>query len=153
MAGLSRREARAVEPFEPIARIDRLFDEWMLPFRRSFADWMADDLIRVDEYRENGTLVVRAELAGVDPEKDVEVTVAEGMLYIQAERRREEKVEGRGYLRQELRTGSFSRSLPLPKDVTEADITATYRHGILEVRVQMPKAAEPEATKIPVKTA
>jgi HSP20 family protein len=61
----------------------------MLPFRRSFslADWMTDEMIRVDEYQENGTLVIRGELAGIDPDKDVTVTVSEGMLRIHAERR------------------------------------------------------------------
>lgn len=157
MAGLSKREAKAVEPFDPLARFDRLFDEWthMLPFRRSFslADWMTDEMIRVDEFQEDDTLVIRAELAGIDPEKDVEVTVAEGMLRIHAERRQEEKTEREGYLRQELRQGTFSRSLPLPKGVTEADITASYKQGILEIRVPMPKVTEPETTKVPVETA
>jgi HSP20 family protein len=157
MAGLSRREAKAVEPFDPLARFDRLFDEWthMLPFRRSFSltDWMTDEMIRVDEYQENETLVIRAELAGIDPDKDVEVTVSEGMLRIHAERREEDKSEGKGYLRHELRRGAFSRNLSLPKGVTEADITASYKHGILEIRIPMPEAKEPESTKIPVETA
>ena len=81
------------------------------------------------------------------------MTVAEGMLRIHAERRQEEKTEREGYLRQELRQGTFSRSLPLPKGVTEADITAGYKQGILEIRVPMPKVTEPETTKVPVETA
>jgi HSP20 family protein len=157
MAGVSTREAKAVEPFDPLARFDRLFDEWthMLPFRRSFslADWMTDEMIRVDEFQEDGTLVIRAELAGIDPDKDVEVTVTEGMLRIHAERRREEHSEGEGYLRRELRQGSFSRNLPLPRGVTEADIRASYKHGILEIRVPMPEETTPEPTKVPVETA
>lgn len=49
------------------------------------------DLIRVEEYREDGTLVVRADLPGIDADKDVELTVADGSLHIKAERRQEEK--------------------------------------------------------------
>jgi HSP20 family protein len=75
------------------------------------------------------------------------------MLHIHAERREEQKTEGKGYLRHELRTGTFSRNLPLPRGVTEADIKATYKHGILEIRVPMPEAEELEPTKIPVETA
>lgn len=130
---------------------DRVFDEWMkaLPFRRSFFSRPGlDQMIQVDEFYENGDLVVRAELPGVDPEKDVEVTVSDGMLHIKAERREEEKKEERGYVRQELRVGTFARSLSLPEGVSEKDIQATYENGILEIRVPAPAPAP--ATKIPV---
>jgi len=131
-----------------LSRFDRLFEEWarMLPFRlMAFPFWWgAGDVIRVEEYREDGTLVVRADLPGIDPDKDVELTISHGMLHIEAQRREEEKREEKGYLRREVRYGSFSRSLPLPEGVTEADIAATYKDGILEIRV-------PEPTREPAK--
>ena len=125
MAGLMRREPHG-EAAGVFSRFDRLFDQWarMTPFRSTaFPRWLeAGDLIRVEEYREDGTLVVRADLPGIDPDKDVELTVAGGMLHIEAERREEEKREEKGYLRREVRYGSLSRSLPLPDGVTGADI-------------------------------
>ena len=115
--------------------------------------WPADELVRVDEYRENGTLVVRAEMAGIDPKKDVEITVFHGVLHISAERREEKKDEGKDYFRQELRYGSFSRDLPLPDGVDESDVKATYKDGILEIRIPLPKdEVEKPTTKIPVTT-
>jgi HSP20 family protein len=155
MAGLLKRRYEAEEPVETIETVDlfdRMFDDWMSmwPFRRPalLARWMPADLIKIDEYRENGTLVVRAELPGIDPDKDVELTVTDGMLHIEAERREEEKTEEKGYLRRELHYGSFTRSLPLPEGVTEADVTASYKDGILEIRVPAP---QPEPGKrIPV---
>jgi HSP20 family protein len=146
MAGLLKREAKSVDVFD---RFDRMFDEWMkgLPFRRPAVfgrDWETEDMIKVDEYRENGNLVVRAELPGIDPDKDVELTVSDSMLHIEAERREEEKVEEKGYLRHELRCGSFTRTLPLPEGVSEADVTASYKDGILEIRIPAP---EPEPAK------
>ena len=142
MPGLSKREPRE-EATDVFRRFDRMFEEWarMMPFRQvSFPRlWEAGDLIRVEEYREDGTLVIHADLPGIDPEKDVELTVSHGMLHIEAERRQEEKIEGKGYVRRELRYGSFARSLPLPEGVTEADITATYKAGVLEIRVPEPK--------------
>lgn len=151
MAGLMRREPRG-EAGEFFGQFDRMFDEWarMLPFRATaFPRWAeAEDLIRVEEFREDGTLVVRADLPGIDPDSDVELTVSDGMLHIRAERREEEKRQEHGYLRRELRYGSLSRALPLPEGVTEADITATYKAGILEIRVPEPKH-EP-ARKIPI---
>jgi len=154
MAGLVRRERRNLEPFGAADRFDSLFDDWrsmVTPMRlRSllFPEWFSEDMIRVNEFQEDGTLVVRAELPGIDPDKDVELTVKGGMLHIRAEHREEEKSEKRGYLRHELRMGSFTRSLPLPEGVTETGVTASYKDGILEVRVPAP-APTPE-TRVPI---
>jgi HSP20 family protein len=140
MPGLSKREPRG-EATDVFGRFDRMFDEWarMMPFR-AFQHWgETGGLIRVEEYREDGMLVIRADLPGIDPEKDVELTVSGGMLHIKAERREEEKREEKGYVRREVRYGSFSRSLPLPEGVTGADVTATYKDGVLEIRVPEPK--------------
>jgi HSP20 family protein len=125
-------------------RLDRIFEEWMrsMPLRRPFGfgfDWPGEDIIRVDEYRDGNTQVIRAELPGIDPDKDVELTVTDGILRIKAERRVEEKTEDKGYLRHELHYGSLSRSLPLPEGASESDITASYTNGILEVRVPVPE--------------
>lgn len=151
MTGLLKRHPREVEPTETPDVFDRMFDEWMSmwPWRRPefLSRWSPDELIKVDEFRDDGTLVVRAELPGIDPDKDLELTVTDGMLRIHAERREEEKTEEQGYLRRELRYGSFARSLALPASVTEADITASYKDGILEIRYPAP---EPAATKVPV---
>ena len=142
MAGLTKREARG-EAADVFGRFDRMFDEWarMMPFRtEAFTRWReAEELIRVAEFRDDGTLVIHADLPGIDPEKDVELTVADGMLHIEAERHEGEQREEKGYVRQELRYGALSRALPLPEGVTAADITATYKAGVLEVRIPEPK--------------
>jgi HSP20 family protein len=142
MAGLMRRELHG-EAADVFSRFDRVFEEWMrmMPFRLMPFPRSRDggDLIRVEEFQEDGTLVIRADLPGIDPDKDVEVTVADGMLHIDAERHVEEKEEEKGYVRQELRYGALSRALPLPGGATEADITGTYKDGVLEIRIPAPK--------------
>jgi HSP20 family protein len=155
MTSVQRRSGRAPEPATALGRIDRLFDEWMrtFPMRRPFTtgwDVPGEELIRVDEYREGDTQVIRAEIPGIDPEKDVELTVENGMLRISAQRRVEEETEDKGYTRHELRYGSMTRTLPLADGASEADIQATYKDGILEIRVPVPQAAAAEPTKIPV---
>ncbi len=94
-----------------------------------------DEMIRVEEYSQDGTLVVRAELPGIDPDKDVRLTVVNGRLAIEAERHEEGEVERDGFMLRELRYGTFSRSVPLAAGVTAASITATYKDGLLEVRI------------------
>ncbi|GAA2865052.1 Hsp20/alpha crystallin family protein [Pseudonocardia halophobica] len=146
MSMMSRRDKGT--DVAPFSRMDRLFDEWFrsLPVRRPFGlDWTGEELIRVDEYRDGDTQVIKADLPGIDPTKDVEITAAEGMLRIKAERRIEQDREDKGYTRHEIRYGSMTRTLPLPEGVSEGDITASYKDGILEVRVPMPP--KPEAKK------
>jgi HSP20 family protein len=113
------------------------------------SEWTTEELIRVDEYRENGSLVVRAELPGIDPDTDVEINVSDGMLRIEAERRAEEKTDENGYVREELSLGSFTRTLPLPEGVTESDITASYKDGILEIRIPAPEPERPRKSRSP----
>lgn len=153
---LLKREGKEVEPADIFSRFDRMFDEWMRsgPFHGALESlpWM-HDMIRIDEFREDSTLVVRAELPGIDPDQDVDLTVGDGMLHISAQRRTEEKEEeGKGFLRREMRYGSFSRTLPLPEGVTESDVSANYKDGILEVRISLPESVvSKEPKQIPVR--
>jgi HSP20 family protein len=148
----TKREDERAGQLDIFDRFDRLFGDWMsaLPFRRPMERWTEtrEQMIRVEEFEENGNLVVRAELPGVDPDKDVEVTVQGRNLRITAERREEEKKEERGYVCNELRYGKFVRTLALPEGVAEGDIKATYQNGILEVRLPVTEAKP--ATKVPV---
>jgi HSP20 family protein len=109
-----------------------------------------EHMLRVEEFEEDGQLVVRAEMPGIDPEKDVHVSLRDHTLEVRAERKQEETHEEHGVRRSEFRYGSFYRAVPLPPDAKESDVRATYKDGILELRVPLEaeKAAEP--TQIPV---
>lgn len=105
-------------------------------------------LMRVEDFVKDGSYVVRAELPGIDPDKDVEVTVAGGILTIKAERREEET----GKRHSEFRYGTFTRSMTLPAGAEEGRIDAVYGHGILEVTVPLADmSAEESARKIAVR--
>ena len=97
-------------------------------------------LLRLEEEMQEGHYVVRAEIPGIDPEKDVDITVHDGRLTIKAERT--EKAESRG--RSEFSYGSFVRSVALPAGANEDDITATYGKGILTVSVGVSETAPAE---------
>jgi HSP20 family protein len=133
------------EPFEPAW----FWEDWPELFRRP---WMSrfgmEHALRVEQFTEDGTLVIRAEMPGIDPDKDVEISLSNNMLTIHAERREEEKVEKRNYVRSEMRYGSFSRVIAVPAQLTETDIKASYKDGILEIR--FPWKEEKSAVKIPI---
>jgi HSP20 family molecular chaperone IbpA len=131
-----------------MSQLERRLHWW--PFSELFEDLPFDlrmsageHMIRVEESEEEGVYTVKAELPGIDPEKDVQVTVEDGVLTVHAERMEEKK----GKQRSEFRYGSFTRSVQLPAGVSENDITASYDKGVLMVRAPMPAAGVTSESK------
>ena len=126
--------------------------DWpFLPDFPSLRDWFEDfaperfawinsskHAIKVEELIRENEIVVRAELPGIDPDKDVHIHVNNGMLTITGERLEEETSEKRS----EFYYGSFTRTISLPAGVTEKGVKATYKDGILEVHVPTPELTE-----------
>ena len=141
---------------QPVDFFDRVFGHFPDVFHRPMMVWSmpGPGLIQVDEFRSDGDLVIRAEMPGLDPQRDVEVTVDNDVLHIRAEHREEETKEEKDYYRREIRYGSFSRDLQLPAGATDADIKATYRHGMLEVHIPLAGTEDAKTTtrKVPVTT-
>lgn len=101
--------------------------------------------IKIEEFMKDNELTVRAELPGVDPDKDIEVTVGDGTLTIKGERREEHK----GAERSDFHYGSFIRSIALPNGTDEKSVHATYKDGILEVKVML-QSVENKMKKVKV---
>lgn len=120
-------------------------DAW--PFRHASAEGAAP--IKVEEYVEGDHLVVKAEIPGVDPERDIEVTVDDGMLTISAQRRESTSEKSDQGYRSEFRYGSFLRQIRLPKGASPDVVSATYKDGVLEIRLPKP-AEDAEARRIPI---
>lgn len=89
--------------------------------------------IRVEDEMHDDMYEIRAELPGVDPEEDIEVTVRDGRVTITAQRSR----AGENCIRSEFAYGSLRRSLPLPDGADEDDVNAVYDRGILTVSVPL----------------
>jgi len=106
----------------------------------------SNQTFRVEDYTDNGTYMIRAELPGIDPDQDVEVTVDAGTLTIRAERREESKQDRHS----EFRYGSLTRSVSLPDGADVDKITAKYDKGILEVTVPVPAQAKTGPRQISV---
>jgi len=110
---------------------------------RSFFD---GNLMRLEDEHKDGVYEVRAELPGVDPTDDIEVTVHDGRLTIKAERTQTSESNGHS----EFSYGSFVRTVALPVGADEDDINATYDRGILTVTVPLSEEEHPTEKRVEV---
>jgi HSP20 family protein len=146
------------EPFRDLVsiqdRMNRLFDEAFRGGSRpgsgdeewSLSSWAP----AVDIFEQDGTIVLKAELPGVDP-KDVDVRVENNVLTLRGERKLDNEVQKESYHRVERAYGSFSRSFTLPTVVDTEKIKADYRDGVL--RVNLPKREEAKPKQISINVA
>ena len=140
MAGPLTRWDPFAELGELRSRIDRMFDGW--PDGRERAWTPAIDVVR-----EDGRLVVRADLPGVKP-AEVKVEVEDDILTIAGEHQESKEEKDKDYVRRERRYGSFSRSMALPGGVDPEKIEAKTRDGVIEVTVPLPEKANKEPVRI-----
>lgn len=111
-----------------------------LPMANLLGERRGGDFVpAIDMFEEGSDLVIRAELAGIKRE-DIKVELSGNMLTLSGEKRGEEKVQRKDYYRVEQAYGSFSRTLELPEGVKLDDVKASYKDGLLEIR--MPRSAE-----------
>jgi HSP20 family protein len=132
------------EPF------DGFFDEW---FQRPSRLWLVPswaESLPLDVYREDGHLVIKAEVPGVSSE-DIDISVKDNVLTISGETKSEEEVKEEDYVRRERRYGSFCRSLALPVEAEGGKAEASFEDGVLTVTVPVAEEPQPEAVKIEVK--
>lgn len=104
----------------------------------------------VDIFEKNGDLMIRAELPGVDRD-DIDVDVEDNKLTISGERKQEEELSEEHTYRMERFYGRFVRSFQLPKTIDATKIAASFRDGVLELR--LPKAEQARPRKISIEAA
>jgi len=103
----------------------------------------------VDVRETDEALIIVADLSGVMQE-EVKVTVVDGVLTIEGERKVGPDAEGQVVLRRERMAGPFVRHIVLPASVDGAGVTATYRDGVLTIRAPKKEAAKPKRIAIEV---
>jgi HSP20 family protein len=126
-------------------------------FGRSMRPWWPARWLRgdgeitapvVDVYEEKDEVVVKAELPGLD-KKDIEVNISDSELILKGEKKKEEKIDEENYYKCERSYGAFLRSVELPTDVQADKVKASFKNGILEIR--LPKTEEAKTKEIKVK--
>ena len=164
MAKEAKEEKKEIAPYRPsrafsmFEQMDRLFEDffgkrfgpWWPSIRWPEVRWPAEMEIHpsVDIFEDKDEVVVKAELPGLAKE-DVNVNITEDTVTISGEKKKEEKVEKKDYYRFERSFGSFSRSFSLPTDVQTDKAKATFKNGVLEIRV--PKTEEAKKKEVKVK--
>ena len=109
---------------------------------------------RVDVMESKDTVEVTAELPGVD-QKDVDVTLASGVLTIRGEKKseRDEQDKDKNWRVVERSFGSFSRAIPLPFDPDPAKVEAKFDKGVLHIHLPKPAEVAKKQQKIEIKKA
>jgi len=145
-------------PFATLRDVERLFEDflergWRNPFRAEWPKWpdlskLSVQAPAVDVVDREKEVVVRAQLPGFK-KSDLDVSIAERTLTIKGSTREEQKEEKDNYFHQEIRTGSFSRSVLLPADVDAGKAQATFKDGVLELT--LPKRRVAKQQQVPVR--
>lgn len=142
----------ALVPFEPFRRIDHLKKEMDKFFNEglpaAFGFNQDFGAPRIDVHETENEVIAHCEIAGLDKKEDVDIHVDPQTLTITGTINRFNEVKEEQFHRKERFTGRFHRSIALPAEVTEEGTTASYKNGILEVR--MPKAPKETHRRIDV---
>jgi HSP20 family protein len=129
---------------------DDFFDRRLSPFRGS--RWWPTagfSVPAVDVYDDKNELVAKVELPGLEKD-DIEVNITDQALTVRGERKKEEEVKEDDYYRSERSYGSFSRTVELPTDLAVDKARASFKNGLLEVRIPRTEEAKKKETKISI---
>jgi HSP20 family protein len=158
-ADLSVRRGQGDEALlEMRDQMNRMFDQFFeRPFGLSpfFGDntLMGDFAPSMDVSESDKEIIIDAELPGMQPE-DIDISLERDTLVIRGEKRaeREQKDEDKRYHRVERSYGSFYRTIPLSGEVEEGKIEATFKNGVLKVKLPKTKEAQKKSKRISVKS-
>lgn len=147
--------------FETMSRLeqdmDRMFHEfWRRPFlslwdhEHSWPGRMLSlQMPAMDLYEEKDEVVVKAELPGISKE-DLDVTLTESTLTLKGEKKKEEEVKEKNFYRSERSSGSFVRTIDLPSEVKTDQAKASFKNGVLEIRLPKTEDAKRKVTKVKI---
>ena len=139
---------QVIKKWEPFKEIDRFFDD--RPFF-SFPQFPKLGLdLAVDVFEEKGKVVAKMNLPGVKPE-EFDISLEDDALTVSGRREEEKETEKKDYYSKEIRRGSFSRSVSLPKSVDAAKTEAEYEDGVLTITMPAIAGAKEKAVKIKIK--
>jgi HSP20 family protein len=153
--------ARPAEEHTPIANIQREMNRIFEDFWRGGVGFLSNPLFnetsagitpKADMSETVNEVCVSVELPGVD-EKNIEVSLSNGMLTIKGEKREECESKEGTFFRKERYYGSFCRSISIPEGVDEKSVDASFKNGVLKIKLPKTIEAKMAVKRIPVKAA
>ncbi|MBR30020.1 MAG: molecular chaperone [Spirochaetaceae bacterium] len=120
-------------------------------FFRDFYDMEPASNLAVDVHETEKEVQVTVELPGID-EKDLDLTLEKDSLTIKGEKKQESEQKEGNYHRIERSYGSFQRTIALPCEVEDEKAEATYKKGVLYIKLPKKKSAAQEKKRISVKS-
>jgi HSP20 family protein len=135
------------EPFREIATLQNEMNRLMSTFAGGDGESGRSWVPALDVWETEGEVVYALDLPGI-PEEDISVEFEDGALTISAERERTNEISEEKLYRYERRFGSFSRTIGLPQGVSEDQIKADYKDGVLEIHVAKPEQPKPRRISI-----
>src|SRR5271166_6340566 len=131
------------DPFGELSELRTRFDRMFDQFDGRERVWTP----AVDVVRDNGNIVIHADLPGIKPE-EVKIEVEDDILTVSGEHQESKEEKDKNYVRRERRYGSFSRSMALPAGVDAKKIKAKTHDGVVEVTIALPMEAKKETVAI-----
>ncbi len=146
---------RKYEPVNLLSRLHTELSDFFRPGDSAFASVFQDGdsllgsewVPRIDIQEDENQYTVTADVPGVDP-KDIQVTMANGVLTIKGERKQEKEETTKGFRRRECFTGSFERSFRVPETTDSNNIVAKGKNGVLTIQIGKKEAAKPQTIQI-----
>lgn len=132
--------------WEPFGEWERFFEEHPV-FSLGFPGLGWD--LAVDVYEEKGNIIAKMTLPGIDPD-DLEISADEKALRISGKREEEKETKEKNYYSKEIRRGSFSRMVALPREIDSSDVVAEYADGVLMVTMPIARGREEKPAKVKV---
>ena len=135
------------EPFREVAALQNEMSRFMNGLLEGNGRTNQAWVPALDVWETEGELVYAVDLPGI-PEEKISVELDDGALTISAERERTQEESEDRFYRYERRYGTFSRTIGVPQGVTESNVSADYKNGVLEVHVQKPEQPKPKRIQV-----
>jgi HSP20 family protein len=135
------------EPFRDIAALQSEMSRFMNGLLEGNGRTNQAWVPALDVWETENEIVYAVDLPGI-PEDEISVELDDGALTISAERERTAEESDERFYRYERRFGTFSRTFGVPQGVSESDISADYKDGVLEVHVKKPEQPKPKRIQV-----
>jgi len=130
--------------WKPLSGLNSFFDDSLM---NSLPMMQAD--LAIDVYEKKDNVIAEMSLPGVH-KADIDISIEDDLLTISGMREEEKETNGKDYYSKEIKRGSFTRTVRLPRMVAADDAVAEYKEGILKIVMPSIEGAKEKAVKVSI---